>query len=88
MNSLIQPSKRLIIWADPFSGKIVLDKLDKNYDIDHTVKVSPYEKLHSGFAYFANENKIEPKGWRIVEGEVTDFKQTFNEDSEPYYGNG
>lgn len=87
MSSLIQPDKRLIIWTDPLLGNIVLDKLDKNYNIESSEQSSPYQKLERGFAWYANEGKIEPKGWKLIEGEVIDFEETFNKEGELYYGN-
>ena len=86
MSCLIHRQTRQIIWTDPLSGKIALDKLDKNYNIKSSETESPYERLESGFAWYANEGKIKPKGWELIEGEVTDFKQTFNKTGELYYG--
>lgn len=84
--TLIQPKQRLIIWQDPFSDKVCLDKLDSGYNIEKEIAVAPYSDVKSGFAWFANEGHIKPKGWKQVEGQVKDFKQTFNSEKEDYYG--
>jgi len=83
---LIQPEKRLIIWQDPFGSCACLDSLDSDYNIDGQLGSAHYNDVRQAFSYFANEGKIEPKGWKQVEGEVKDFKQTFNKKREDYYG--
>lgn len=83
---LIQPKKRLIIWQDPFSDCACLDRLDSDYNIDRQLGSAPYSDVKSAFSYFANEGLIEPKGWKQVEGQVKDFRKTFNKESDDYYG--
>lgn len=84
--TLIQPEKRLIIWESSYSKGVALHELDSSYNIDKLIADAPYSDVRQGFAWYANNDYIEPKGWKQVNQQFDEFEEIFNSNYKDYYG--